>query len=213
LDNENIEKLLPYDASKVYKFCFVHILGYKVERIGSFAVINYDRFKREALWPAVIQSEVFKHLIEDYQDWDNMASGPVLDDDGEPIIRTTHDIDALVGNSTRRIAEMLWNEGLNKTGKAVTTAVPLDAQGGPEFSKVDDIISIIRNASAPALMATKKNLVGSLEPETIYTLVKRESGGLIGRNARVQPGDPLYEREIHSSEIINNAKFLTYFVQ
>jgi hypothetical protein len=94
----------------------------------------------------------------------------------------------------------------------VTTTVPLDAQGGPDFTKVDDIISIIRNASAPALMATKKNLVGSLEPETIYTLAKRESGGLIGRN-RVQPGDPLYEREIHSSEIINNAKFLTYFVQ
>jgi hypothetical protein len=211
LDIQNIEKLLPYDDSKGDKFCFVHILGYKVEEIDLFAVINYDRVKREALWPAIIQSEVFKRLIADYQDWDNMASGPELDDDREPTIRTTHDIDALVGNSTRRIAEMLWNEGLNR--KAVTTAVPLDAQGGPPFAKVDDIISIIRNASAPALMATKKNLVGSLESETIYTLAKRESGGLIGRNARVQPGDPLYEREIHSSEIINNAKSLTYFVQ
>jgi hypothetical protein len=213
LDIQNIEKLLPYDDSKGNKDCSVDILGSKVESIGTFAVINYDRFKREALWSAVIQSEVFKRLIADYQDWDNMASGPELDDDGEPTIRTTHDIDALVGNSTRRIAEMLWNEGLNKPGRAVTTAVPLDAQGGPDFAKVDDIISIISNASAPALMATKKNLVGSLESETIYTLAKRDSGGLIGRNARVQPGDPLYEREIHSSEIINNAKFLTYFVQ
>lgn len=163
-----------------------------------------------AVWPVVIQSAVLNRLATDNQTWDNTAT--LLNDDGEPEIRLNHDIDGLVGNSTRRIAELLWNEGLNKTGKAVTTTVPLDAQGGPDFTKVDDIISIIRNASAPALMATKKNLVGSLEPETIYTLAKRESGGLIGRN-RVQPGDPLYEREIHSSEIINNAKFLTYFVQ
>ncbi|KAH8081890.1 hypothetical protein HD553DRAFT_76960 [Filobasidium floriforme] len=45
LDIQNIEKLLPYDDSKGNKDCFVHILGYKVEEIGTFAVTNYDRFK------------------------------------------------------------------------------------------------------------------------------------------------------------------------
>lgn len=211
-NGSNINWKTTCEPPKLFTFnTTVGFLSKEPAQVTSFSIFgNKTDAAKGSVWPTIIQDNLLRRLTVNDERWDNVVYEDRL---GRPGTWLTHSIEGLNGNSTRRMAEILWNEGLGKPGKAVTTDLGLNAQGETNSTQIDEIINIIRNASAPALMATKGNLQESIESDTMYTLVKSESGGLLGRNARAQPGESRYEREIGSLEIAKNAKFLTYFVQ